>query len=296
MSFKSRHYLLLALLALAALPLLLTWRTGDDGPKEQAVAPAESQEASPVEVQQAPEQGEGQPVGKPSCLPAEQYRAFLAVPANRAVIEDWLWQLGLYLPARVAGSDQRLYEQHPHFGFSLETIEALAEQDDPDALQTLGLLRRWQAFGKALPQPLLAVYADDAFSMVVEKGIDAERFSRSNELLLRAAALGRVEALGEIAFNHYYRHLLLKATNPHDVAALAEAKRRQLAYDRLRQVLVPELHQLFAMAPDAELAAEVEKLAARLAAELRAEMAAKGTVLPRPPGEYLIYQAGPCRE
>ncbi len=160
-------------------------------------------------------------------------------------VRAWLSDLGVFIPNYFDESKEQYLDTHPYSGYSMETIEALVKQNDPLAIHTYGLVHRWRSFNQALPDRLIQVFDDNSFSIDRKKTFSSEHFDQSNELLFKAAALGRTEALADISFNYFYLELYLKATKSSNDDLKSNVRINKVVYSKLRQKLIPVLPDLF---------------------------------------------------
>lgn len=202
------------------------------------------------------------------------------------IVNEWVAGLGIFVPVYTDETRESYRQQHPYEGYSEDTLDALAEQSDALALHTLGLMARYRAFHQALPSESIKLFDNAAFEIEANEMVNMDAFDESQDLLFRAAASGRVEALSEIAFNYFYFELWAKM-NGRSEAQIAAYHEQKLAFDRLRTRILPSLPRHF----DGQLETpeSVTKITDALEAEYDDLLLAENKERPRPPAEFLEY-------
>lgn len=202
------------------------------------------------------------------------------------IVNEWVAQLGVFVPVYMDETREQYQQQHPYEGYDKEVIETLAEQNDALALHTLGLMARYKAFNQPLPDQSIKLFDNSTFDLDTQSPVNMQAFQESQDLLFRAAASGRIEALTEIAFNYFYFELWSKV-NDRSPEFIETYRLHKLAFEKLRKRIIPVLPTQFSATSDDSPA--LIDLIDELEAEYDELLVQQNSFRPRPPDEFLEY-------
>ncbi|MCO7226367.1 hypothetical protein [Pleionea sp. CnH1-48] len=206
---------------------------------QTTLTPTESIETQPAHSQQ-PKDTTTSVVDK-NCWSADDLDALHLTP-EYAVVREWFNDWGMPFPEYFPNSDE-VIRDHPYQGYQEETLLELANQSDPLALQTLGMIYRLQAFGQTVPTDMSSIMFSSPD--ISTEPVDMELFEKSNNYLYRAAIMGKIGALISLSMNYSYlklwhaRHNLLTST------LKAELEKRAYIFGEMPEQLIDGLSQRF---------------------------------------------------